>query len=104
MPCIAAVPARLESDLSLERTTGFEVADHDELPERGGFVIGHLRSVLRCGELVRSPADPAQVYTIAAIEFLSGNGQHRQALIFSDKPSLSEVRRAFPVGSLVVAD
>jgi hypothetical protein len=77
----------------------FEVTDHHELAERGGFVIGHIREgAFRIGMKVRTGDEPTFL-TIFGIEY-----RDNVALIFSEQPTLEFVRRVFPVGTVIEAE
>lgn len=83
----------------------FEVTGHYVLPERGAFLIGHIRSgIFRTGMRVGNTGTSEQ-FTIAGIEFLDNTAAHKHwnALVFRERPTLATVERAFPVGSLVLA-
>ena len=81
----------------------FEVTDHYELAERGGFVIGRIvAGVIRPGMFTRTGLEPPHL-EVAGVEFLDNVSErkHWNALVFAERPSLSFVEQAFPVGSII---
>lgn len=84
-------------------TCKFEVTDHFELSDRGGFVVGQFREgTARVGDSVPLP-DASAAWTIRGIEFLDNIAErkHSNALLFEEHPKLSDVKAAFPIGSFV---
>ena len=83
----------------------FEVTGHYEMPVRGAFVLGQLRSgSLHPGLVLRGNSERAFSYTLAGVESLSGNEKHMHALIFQGKPCIADLLRAFPVGTIICAE
>ena len=87
-----------------EKPSGrFEVTDHYELTERGGFVIGQMsEGRVRVGDSVPLP-DSSTNWTIGGVEMLDNVSERKYwtALIFKERPTRAEVEAAFPVGSYV---
>ena len=86
-----------------EHGCSFEVTDHYELAGRGGFVIGRIvAGVVRPGMFVRTGLVPTQL-KVDGIEFLDNLSErkHWNALVFAERPALSFVKQAFPVGSII---
>jgi hypothetical protein len=84
----------------------FEVTEHYVLPERGGFVIGRIRSGdFRLGMSVYSGDEPPRL-TISGIEFLDNTTESKfwNALMFREHPDLEFLKRVFPVGTILLAD
>jgi hypothetical protein len=82
----------------------FEVTGHDEMPERGAFVLGLIHGEgFRPGVLVRSVSNQQQTYAVAGVESISGSGTHMSALVFRERPSMPDIVHAFPVGSMICA-
>jgi hypothetical protein len=83
----------------------FEVTDHFEIPNRGAFLIGHIRTgMFRIGMVVC--AEPSgEVFTISGIEFVDNTREKKywNALVFQEKPELDTLRRCFPVGTVLKA-
>ncbi len=77
----------------------FEVTDHYEMAGRGGFVIGHLmEGAVSVGNIVLVPASSTH-WTICGVESLNTADQKRRnALVFSERPTIAAVQEAFPVG------
>lgn len=83
----------------------FEVTDHFYLPGRAAFVIGHIRSGLfRNGMSIQSP-DEVLTLTISGIEFMDNLAErkHWNALTFRERPTLDQLKRHIPVGSILLA-
>ena len=81
----------------------FRVSDHSELTDRGAFVVGNVvDGVIRPGMRAMTRLEPPTL-TIAGVESLDNLGAHRHwnALVFSERPSLEFVTRAFPIGSFI---
>jgi hypothetical protein len=89
----------------MDEEAQFEVTNHFELPERGAFVVGHIRNgTFRIGMIVE--ADPPDSHlTISGIEYVDNIKEKRfwNALRFREQPSLETVKRRFPVGTVLKA-
>jgi hypothetical protein len=87
----------------MKATSVFEVTGHHELPDRGAFVLGHITAAVSPGMLVRGTGS-SRSFPVSGVEFLSGKGNHINALVFVGKPSLAEILEAFPVGSNILPE
>jgi hypothetical protein len=84
----------------------FEVTLHFQLAERGAFVVGRiLGGTWRTGACV-SALDGERRFTVSGIEFLDNLSAktHAMALVFQERPTMPELARAFPVGSILFAE
>lgn len=91
--------------MNKEEQAEFEVTDHYHLIERGGFVIGQIKSgTFKVGMSVPVGGQETPL-TISGIEFLDNIKEKKfsNALIFKEKPSLEFVKKAFPVGVVIHA-
>ena len=81
----------------------FEVTDHFYLKERGGFVIGNIKSGLFKMGMEVSCSEEGQSLTISGIEYLDNlkEKSFKNALVFKEKPSLEFVKSLFPVGTVL---
>ncbi len=76
---------------------------HLEISGRAAFVYGDIRDgIFRVGDVVPSP-DPSDSWTIRDVEFMDKRSERKYwiALAFEERPSLSEIEAAYPVGSIV---
>jgi len=89
----------------MNEDTNFEVTDHYELPERGAFVIGHIRSgMFRIGMVLYSPFGNSH-FTISGIECVDNIRERKNwnALTFQERPALATLKVCFPVGAMLKA-
>lgn len=84
----------------------FKVTDHYHLNEKGGFVIGQIKSgTFRIGMTV-PVGELEALLTISGIEYLEYIDKKKffTVLIFEEKPSIEYVKNAFPVGVVLHAN
>lgn len=84
----------------------FQVTAHYELTDRGAFVVGRIVSgTWRIGTSVVA-ADGTTRFRIAGIEYLDNVSERTSAiaLVFRESPTMSQVTRAFPVGTVLLAN
>jgi hypothetical protein len=84
----------------------FEVTSHFQLAERGAFAVGRiLGGTWRTGACVLA-LDGKTRFTVSGIEFLDNLSAktHAMALVFEERPNMSELARAFPIGSVLFAE
>ena len=78
----------------------FEVTSHFELKDRGGFVIGHIKSgSVAVGMYVNTGSQPPTL-KVSGVEFVDNVSEKKywNALLFAERPKLDFVERVFPVG------
>ena len=87
----------------MKEISEFEVTDHFYLKERGGFVIGNIKSGLFKMGMVVSCSEEGQSLTISGIEYLDNlkEKNFKNALVFKEKPSVEFVKSFFPVGCIL---